>query len=454
MNPRIGLVVIAHRDYQVDIALDMARETVERLCTSRKSLGGGPGDKLASALRPPEIVWREEAVSDPIRARELAVELAGKDLDGVIFYLGTWIECPVAVAAIRELEHLPFAVWGFPQFGAPKQSTGSLVAELVLAASLERMGYRFSKVTGLPGDEAAIEAGLAFARAAHAVKGLKRLRVGLFGYAAMGMYTGTVDHLLLRRILGPEIVHFDTYSLIREAEKSSRAEIEATVAELGRLAELGGADDALLTKAAILFIGLRKLTEQHRLDAVNVKCQYELSQEYGSIACIPCSLAAESGVVASCEGDVPTTVTMAALHLLTGRAVAYGDLLDYTADSVLLSSCGFLPMSLAKSKPRILDIGHPGFEGLIVSAVFEEGPVTLARFYETRGGFGLIASAGEVIQSELRGGRFPAARVCLSNVPTLLDRMPSQHLALCYGDVTRELALLCRFLGVEFLEVK
>ncbi len=75
------------------------------------------------------------------------------------------------------------------------------------------------------------------------------------------------------------------------------------------------------------YLALKKLVIENNLDALTVKCQYELSREYGVAPCIPLSLIAED-IPTSCEGDVPLIISQLILYYLTGKVTTYGDVHD------------------------------------------------------------------------------------------------------------------------------
>jgi L-fucose isomerase-like protein len=168
------------------------------------------------------------------------------------------------------------------------------------------------------------------------------------------------------------------------------------------------------------------------------------------------ALLADEGLVASCEGDMMVLITQALLGLLTGQVAPYGDLLDLQGKSLLLSSCGFAPFSLAHEGDtcRVCEFGHPGFDGLICSFTLKRGPVTLARLSEGVGNYRLLYATGVGVETALRQGRFPALQIELDGDPqVLLDHIASQHFALCYGDQTARLEDWCRIAGVESVRV-
>jgi L-fucose isomerase-like protein len=182
-------------------------------------------------------------------------------------------------------------------------------------------------------------------------------------------------------------------------------------------------------------------------------------------ACLPMALLADSGLVASCEGDMMVLVSQALLGLLTGQVAPYGDILDLQGSRMLLSSCGFAPFSLAHEEPpgksagptdtcRVCEFGHPGFDGLICSFTLRRGPVTIARLSEGVGDYRLLYATGTGAETELRQGRFPALQIELDGDPrALLDNLASQHFALCYGDQSERLEDWCRIVGVKATRV-
>ena len=436
MPPKIGVLLIGHPDYPNDIGLQFASEAVKAL-----------------EARGVQVLFEAVPLTGPLPAREAGIRLAAQDPDGVIVFLGTWIECPTALQAIREIEHLPFAVWGYNMFPwqGRRESTGSFVAAAVLKGALDRMQYRPAYILGLPAEEQAADRAAVFCRAAHAIKRLKRTRVALIGYAAMGMYPGTFDHVLMRRRIGPEVEQIDTYTLIRAAEALPEEAVRATAEELRAKAEVR-AEEGRLLKSARLAAGLRQILRDGAFDAVNVKCQYELSQQYGMTACLPVSLVADDGIVAGCEGDLVTTVTQCLLQYISGEVGCYGDILDLTGSRMLLSSCGFAPFSLCNPEETacICELGHPGFDGLISSCTLRRGRVTFARLVEgSQGEYRLNYGTGTGVETDLRQGRFPALEVELDGDPDRLWRtIASQHFALCYGDVSAEIEDVCGWLGI------
>jgi L-fucose isomerase-like protein len=442
ISPRIGFLTLGHRDYPNDIGERMADQAVEQLTQSEI-----------------EVCRASSPALEPWQAVDAARKLLDTRIDGVIVFLDTWLEAPVAIAAIRELEHLPLLVWGFPMFETEgrRESTGSAVVYTVIKGALDRVGLSHEGVWGKVNDPAALNRVLTFARAAHTWKRLQQTRIGLVGYASMGMYSGTFDHLLMRFRIGPEVEHADSYSIIRRAEAIGRKRCDPVVSRLRRRARIteGVTEDHLQTVVRI-YLALKDWAAERHLDAICFKCQYEFSQEYGMVGCVPLALLASDGIVTSCEGDIPLMVSMIIQHYLTGQAIAYGDVLDRVGNRLLFSSCGFAPYETASS-PDDVEIRPaipPYFKGVTNSFALKPGKVTYLRLSEEIGNYCLTYGTGTGLPSERREGWAPALTVELDgDADDFLTHVTTQHYSLAYGDLSQEIESLARMLRVEVLRI-
>ena len=223
---KIGFICIGHEDYVSKSSDDMAKRAVKEL--RNKGL---------------EVVWKNATAVDSNSARQLARSILKEDVESIIIFMATWMECPVAMSVVREIEHLPFALWGTPMFenNGDMESTGSFVSFAMFKGSLDRLEYRFKSLLGSPDDEETIQVAFEFCNAASAYENLKRTSIGLVGYTSMSIYPGTFDHLLMRKIIGPEIVQMDTYTVIEHMKKRSlKASMEKLIITRSKLSQEAG----------------------------------------------------------------------------------------------------------------------------------------------------------------------------------------------------------------------
>ena len=150
--------------------------------------------------------------------------LRASDFDLLVALLVSWVEAPLFTATLKPFFSQPILLWSHTIYeeDGVGLTLGALPAAGVLRETLEEMGARFWFTYGMPGDPGVKDCVTRLARSAAAVRALSTARVGLLGYAAMGMYTGTIDHTQLRRQLGPEIDQLDQYEIVRRASTSRR----------------------------------------------------------------------------------------------------------------------------------------------------------------------------------------------------------------------------------------
>ena len=73
-----------------------------------------------------------------------------------------------------------------------------------------------------------------------------------------------------------------------------------------------------LSDAAIMYLALASICKEEHLDAVTVKC-FDLLSSCKTTACLALALLNDNGIIAGCEGDIPSICTMLAVYKALGR---------------------------------------------------------------------------------------------------------------------------------------
>lgn len=428
---KTGFIAIGHIDYISGMAMEKTKQAVKSLEDSGV-----------------EVIFDGEIHTDIKSTGNAAFSLLTEGVSSVILFPATWVECPVAMAAVTEFEHIPFAVWGMGMFdhNGKKESTGAFVSLAMLTGAFKKMEYRHEAFTGNPDDGKTVSAIICFIRAADTRYHLKRSLIGLVGYSSMGIYTGMFDAPMLRRKLGPEVIQTDSYTIVNMMSRVTAKELDSAKKELFETASVDNdVSGDSVDKSLRMYCALKKWS--YGYDAINVKCQYEFSKELGMTACIPLSLLAGTGLVTSCEGDIPCTVSMLTLKLLSGKTPAYGDALNVSNEGIVkFSPCGIIPYELGTGERRVRNFmpGY-GFCGIQNSFPFKEGKITYLRIAEDMNGYHFIYGTGEGLVTELRQGYMPALDVKLEcSAEEFIKNFAGQHYAFVYGDYSGELAALER----------
>ena len=443
-DPKVAVFTVS--DKNLNALNDFSIDVIKRIVKKLESIG------IKTFYNSKVLTGQREATSE-------AIQMLGNDLDAYILYLPTWIECTTAVAIVRELEGLPFIIWGFNLWvneKGEKDTTGSVVGGLVLKGTLERMGYEFEFVSGFPEDEDKFERAVDYIYSARAKKLLKRVRFGMLGYTGIGMYPGTFDHVFMRRYIGPEVVPIpececeDTIRNVKNREVSELLKYFKDNFNLEQVKDIEKLESTLK-----IYIGFKKTIENYELDGINPRCHYDFSKRMKCTCCVPISLLSDEKYVTGCEGDIVTSISMFIFYLLSDRVVTYGDILDFDEnnDVVMFSACGFAPFTLAKNeRPVLAELEYDawGFAGILSSNVLKEGGVTFGRLFEKTGSYGFVYGTGEGIKTGLRGKMFPALNVKMDGkTKDLIEHAPTQHFALVYENLKNRINYLLKMMNIE-----
>jgi L-fucose isomerase-like protein len=404
----------------------------------------------------PQVTETVFTRADALRVRD-RVRVENPDL--VVAALVSWIEAPILFDALRDWFGRPLLVWGHTtlELEGRTQTIGAPVAAGVVKQSLADFGVPFEVVTGAPGTAAVPDRAGVLLRAAAADNALRDSRLGLIGYPALGMYTATLDHITCRKVFGPEIVHADQYQVVRRMQEAAPDEVAAEAAVLrGRVRMGEGVTAADLETSSRMLLALRGIVRDQEMHAVTVKCQYELSQQFGFTACVPLSVLGEEMPV-SCEGDILTTLTEMVLHHLGVGPVAYADIHEVREDRVRAAACGFAPFALCRDEDRSVSRWEwEAFNGISNSSTLRTGAVTLARISRDGAGFKLHAatgrSVGQSAWNEVGCPRYPGADIVLDGSAARFgEELVSNHYAFSYGNVLAELEAYARLKGIRLV---
>ncbi len=392
-----------------------------------------------------------------------AIEFAKKgDYDYAIVLVASWIECPNALRVISaaELERMPLLLWSHDNVYDEKIneyiSFGSVAVAAVLRESFEEFGYTFKFVVGNDYDNELTKQIQDFDRASKCIKRLKNTRIGMIGYASMGMYTGLGDHIKIKKLLGTEVVQLDQYTLICKAQNMSRERIEEYKPIMQKEWNIASdVTDADVEKTIAFYLALRDLVNEHQLDGVTVKCQYELSIEYGFTPCVALSiLGAEMPV--SCEGDVYMLLTQMVMNYISNDTTTYGDVLAFQGDSIISAACGFAPRCFLNAARPCIKRHTALYSGLLVTTGIKgDMDATVCRMANCGDGFKMHVIKGRTEEinnfHEINCPPYPGARIHLLNKTgkDFANEVMSQHYVMVFNDYVDAIELFCELKGIK-----
>ena len=174
------------------------------------------------------------------------------------------------------------------------------------------------------------EAATAEAASADAlVKALGGCTIGLIGEASPWLIASGIDKEALSERCGVSFREIsigtlaDKYLGYRELWKNhtlsagARAELDEVICRFSCSLE-GDRTTEDLSDAAIMYLALASICKEEHLDAVTVKC-FDLLSSCKTTACLALALLNDNGIIAGCEGDIPSICTMLAIYKALGR---------------------------------------------------------------------------------------------------------------------------------------
>jgi L-fucose isomerase-like protein len=388
--------------------------------------------------------------------------------DVITLLVPTWIEPPLVVRAAKPFFGKPMILWGYTTFQNKdwRVHVGGMAGSGAVHGSLRAMGIPHLFVLGMPDSIQIKERIRAFANLTRAQALLDRSKIGMVGYVFSGMHAAGVDPASLRMKIGPEIEHIDTYSLVRKMDGIADGsdilrKAEKTVTS--HLANPKSLDEHELIRISKMYITLDQFCHEKSLDAITIKCHYELSQEFGQSACIPLSVLGNK-MVASCESDMPVVITQLMMHYLSGgQPTSYADIHDLADNKALIGACGYAPSCMCINdrivcnKPASDDQGLAAtFSGWIVnSSPMKSGKVTLARLIKQEDNYTMHYVTGEALGdvgkvSELDCPPYPTTEIKLDvDMHQFAQNLGSHHYALIYKDLSSEIEAFCKLMNIK-----
>jgi L-fucose isomerase-like protein len=259
-----------------------------------------------------------------------------------------------------------------------QRAHNSLPAALETLAAVQQQGGR-GRIVFVTGDAAADRRRLDDAVVdLETIAHMRRTRLGIVGGPSTWLVASSPDPAVVRRRWGPEVVTVDP-GLMIELTRTPVVPTGVLAERFLRVADpvrttVGHqpVDDAVGVRAA-----LADVIDDHRLDAITVRC-FDLLADPGTSGCLALAGLNDDGIVAGCEGDIPSALAMLLVRYLLDQPswMANPAAVDTDAGSIVLAHCTVAPSMV---EGFALDTHFESGQGVGISGRFAEQPVTLLR---------------------------------------------------------------------------
>lgn len=414
-----------------------------------------------AALPSAEVVGAYTIMDDK-DADIVASEVLEKIFDAIIVNYVSWHITPYVMRTLKNYKEKPILVWGI---GGWTDASGKLIAPAAAAGTtalvpvLKELEYKYMVINQKPDEALRLQEVDKFLHTVGAVKAVHHSRIGLYGYADMGLFSCAYNKTLAFKKLGVDIEDYLAYDLVDQMKGYTDEEVAAAVEEIKQKTTFENEiKDETIAKVARLYLAMKGKKGQRGLDAISIKCVYGVTQ-MGFNPCLAQSLLADKDTSVICECDAYGMLTGIILSRVSGQSSAFVEHYEVFDDSVLVGVCGFVPRDFIEGDMKIRSANLGEFNtGISNVSKMKTGVVTYARLYETKGDYKLFLGKGEAMPNP----KWTEAGWCdpTPDFPSVLlkpgkdmqyymENVPGQHIVMIYGDWEEEIELFCKFAGIE-----
>ena len=198
-----------------------------------------------------------------------------------------------------------------------------------------------------------------FAAVCRVVSGMRNISIGAIGARTTAFKTVRYDEITLQRH-GINVESFDLSELFFKVRgmADSNAAVKEKLAHLEGYADFSLVPEKNKLMLAKIGVGVDRYIEEYKLDAITLRCWNEMETELRVCPCVLLSELNDRGIVASCEMDMCSALTMRAMMLASQKPAAcldWNNNYGSEENKVVLFHCGPVAQTLMKGKGTVTD---------------------------------------------------------------------------------------------------
>ena len=395
-------------------------------------------------------------------AQKTAEELADKKVDLFIVKFVSWHITINVMHILKNFRDVPILIWGI---GGITDKNGKLHAPAAGAGVtgfvpiVKEMGFKYKIIMEKVNSPHAYKEVADYIHSVSCAKTIRAAKIGLIGYADMGLYACAYDKTGLFNKLGIDIENYDGYRIADLMNTFPEDKVKETMEWIRKsTVSQNNVSDAALERVTRLYLAMKDKADGRGLDAISVKC-VDGNTKLGFNPCLAQSLLADKDLSVICECDAYGLVTSIILSTVTGNTSAFVEHYEVIDNDVLVGVCGFIPRDFIDGSFEIKSANLGEYNtGISNVSRLKTGEITYGRFYNDKGEFKLFLSHGKTKPNpkwtelgwEEPTPDFPAALLELEMpVEEYLDKVPGQHIIMVFGNYVEKVKTVCDLLDIE-----
>lgn len=412
-------------------------------------------------LKNTQVCRFERVIGNRDDMKECIADFKEKKIDVVLLVYGAFTGDDIC-CGIADALQVPMILW------APREEewvredrlyANALCSATMNGASMMRIHAPHHILYGNKEEERVVRELQAIVSAYAAVKNIKGLTFGMFGYRPTAFYNCASDEVAVRRTFGIDMEETDLKVVFDRMAELPGEEVQAEMEKVESLWNTKELPEGHLENHARLYMVLKELMKVQSYDYACIKCWPEM----GNLHTTPCAVLgrlADEGVSISCEGDIDAGITALVQNVLSDQPTFITDLinLDEKENTVTFWHCGNAAPSLHDERDGVKMCNHPLLgQGTAFWCALKEGPVTAARFTNIDGHYRLFVLRGTAVPTtRCTRGSMVNVKVdtpVMELVKKIAENGMSHHYSLVWQDVAEEMIQVAKILGIQIVEL-
>ena len=213
-------------------------------------------------------------------------------------------------------------------------------------------------------------------------------RIGLFGQPSDWLIASGVDRDYLHQRYDIETIDLDLQRLIKGIKNIPQTEAEKVAQAMAKRAKLVKEPScADMVEAAKAYLAIKHICQEERLDALTIRC-FDIVKTCGTTSCLALALLNDEGIVAGCEGDMQTLLSMFLAKRLCGEVAFMANPSQLTDKTSMLAHCT-IPLTMCDETTvrshfeSSIGVAIQGLLPLTDYTLFKWGGTQLDRYFVT-----------------------------------------------------------------------
>ena len=397
-----------------------------------------------------EVVTPQTFASDVESAKKLVKQVISTGVDALAYVIASGGTERMILESAKNV--------ALPILLLANSSDNSFAAACEVLPKLKSMGKRAKPIFSEKIDETALREMKQIDENPGVIQKLRRTRLGLIGGPSPWLVSICTDFQLIRDRIGPRIVQVDLSELIKEVEKTPISEARKISEEfLSNVPKIVEPTEKDVVQAAKIYVGLKNLVKKHNLDALSIRC-FDLIPALNNTGCLAVSKMIDEGVIAGCEGDVDTTLTMLVLYYLTNEPVWLANTcsINRAKNTLTFAHCTIATRLLGDAPKVTLRSHFESGKGVSIQGALKPGQkITIARL----GGPNMdkmVIATGTIRQSNMGHEHMCRTQVEVrldGKVESFINSLLGNHVAIVKGNILSKLQNLCDKLGINAISI-